>query len=86
MRNGAAKLTSVRGLARRFDRVFSRGLSARSASLLATADISPAAYGNATKSLSLCPSDHYALNVVLADTPGFAAAALQSLGSTKYKK
>ena len=85
-RNETTALTSVRGLARRYDRVFVRGIGCQTASLCATASLSPTAYTNVARSSPLCPSDHYALCVRLANTSGYADVALRSLGDARLPK
>jgi endonuclease/exonuclease/phosphatase family metal-dependent hydrolase/predicted kinase len=69
-RNPTAKITSVRGLARRYDRVLfhsRRGsIAPHAAALSGMQTISPQHYQSARRTLQLCPSDHYALSVTLA--------------------
>jgi 2'-5' RNA ligase/endonuclease/exonuclease/phosphatase family metal-dependent hydrolase len=68
-RNPTAKITSVRGVARRYDRVLfksRRGSILPTAGALAgTALIGPQHYRAARRALPLCPSDHFALTITL---------------------
>jgi endonuclease/exonuclease/phosphatase family metal-dependent hydrolase len=69
-RNPTAKITSMRGVSRRYDRVLfhsRRGsIAPHAAALSGTHTISPQHYQSARRTLALCPSDHYALAVTLA--------------------
>jgi 2'-5' RNA ligase/endonuclease/exonuclease/phosphatase family metal-dependent hydrolase len=68
-RNPTAKITSIRGVSRRYDRVLfhsRRGsIAPHAAALSGTQTISPQHYASARRTLALCPSDHYALSVTL---------------------